>query len=522
MKTNSIFNLGACVAAVAASLSGCYQTPEIDSQPEQEPKIVVDAKSEYTVASTSSDPVIFSISSNTPWYIENDAEAWCTPTPGTSATSSLTEDITVTIDDNTSDQPRTATLTITGEGVEEPVLVKITQNALSKLEVSVASGSIPQNGGNVTFTVLSDRKWSISSVPTWLTLSASSGTGSDRTETITASATETTSMRSATLRVENAEGDFRTVIITQEGPVTLKFSDYDQTARTFDYAGETKKFHVDASMLWKVSCSDPDVTISPSQGTTSGDIEVTLPYSKYINDKTYTITLESDDETIEMDPATLVITQDSFVDPVNSPILEGYTLTANNGSAYVKSKDYWKYGTFIWTFSNVNLTSGYFDIDNWGNNGIRLTIRFGGSSANGSLQNAVIADGSLEVQGETLYWGIDTGWGDGWQRQDQYTTEITINSLRTLKLEIAPETRSGMRGIHNNVVSRKIWINDVLVYEQSINNSPDGTPGHATAWASCDIWQSGSTHPGLQYQFGIGAGGNGSITIDSFEYKPIE
>ena len=521
MKTNSIFNLGACVAAVAASLSGCYQTPEIDSQPEQEPKIVVDAKSEYTVASTSSDPVIFSISSNTPWYIENDAEAWCTPTPGTSATSSLTEDITVTIDDNTSDQPRTATLTITGEGVEEPVLVKITQNAKSNLTVTSPSGMIDGSGGSVTFTVTSDLDWTITSPQTWISFSPNYGTGSKDPVTVTASASESTNMRTATVRIETAE-DFRTISIVQDGPVTLAFTEVDEAARTFNYAGETKKFHIDASMLWKVSCSDPDVIISPSQGTTSGDIEVTLPYSKYINDKTYTITLESDDETIEMDPATLVITQDSFADPVNSPMLEGYTLTANNGSAYVKSKDYWKYGTFTWTFSNVNLTSGYFDIDNWGNNGIRLTIRFGGSSANGSLQNAVIADGSLEVQGETLYWGIDTGWGDGWQRQDQYTTEITINSLRTLKLEIAPETRSGMSGIHNNVVSRKIWINDVLVYEQSINNSPDGTPGHATAWASCDIWQSGSTHPGLQYQFGIGAGGNGSLTIDSFEYKSIE
>ena len=516
MKTNAIINLGVCAAAGFAVLAGCYETPAIDSQPDAEPQIVVDAKSSYTVASASADPVIFSISSNTPWYIENDAEGWCTVTPGASATSSLTEDITVTIDDNTVTEPRTATLTVNAEGVEEPVLVKITQNALSKLEVSVASGSIPQNGGNVTFTVLSDRKWSISSVPTWLTLSASSGTGSDRTETITASATETTSMRSATLRVENAEGDFRTVIITQEGPVTLKFSDYDQTARTFDYAGETKKFHVEASMLWKVSCSDPDVTIFPSQGTTSGDIEVTLPYSKYINDKTYTITLESDDETIEMDPATLVITQDSFADPVNAPSLEGFTLSANNGTAYVKSKDYWKYGTFTWTFSDVNLTSGYFDINNWGTGNIVLMIRFLGTAGNslvGMKGTVTLSDGKV------VYWGVDTGWSNGWDADINFTSEIALSDLRTLKFEIKPQTRSGYSV--NNVISRKIWVNDTLVYEHSTEHYP-GDDSKAIPWCGGDIWQSGSTHPGLQYQFGIGGDGNGSITIDSFEYKPIE
>ena len=401
--------------------------------------------------------------------------------------------------------------------------MKITQNALSKLEVSVASGNIPQNGGNVTFTVLSDRNWSISSVPTWLKLSADSGTGSDRTETITASATETTSMRSATLRVENAEGDFRTVIITQEGPVTLKFSDYDQTARTFVYAGETKKFHIDASMLWKVSCSDPDVTIFPSQGTTSGDIEVTLPYSKYINDKTYTLTLRSDDPDIQMTPATMIITQDSFADPVGSPDLSGFTLTADNGTAYVKSKDYWKYGTFEWTFSNVNLTSGYFDINNWGADNVVLMIRFGGSSANGTNDNLFSAkinsdSQCLIINGKKVFWSVDNGWESGWNQDFQYTTDIALGELKTFKLEIKPQTWSGFT--QNNVVSRKIWINDVLVFEFSKDVCPD--PERNGKWCGGDIWQSGSTHPGLQYQFGIGGTGNGSMTIDSFKYTPYE
>lgn len=507
MKTNSIFNLGACVAAVAASLSGCYQTPEIDSQPEQEPKIVVDAKSEYTVASTSSDPVIFSISSNTPWYIENDAEAWCTPTPGTSATSSLTEDITVTIDDNTSDQPRTATLTITGEGVEEPVLVKITQNALSKLEVSVASGNIPQNGGNVTFTVLSDRNWSISSVPTWLKLSADSGTGSDRTETITASATETTSMRSATLRVENAEGDFRTVIITQEGPVTLKFSDYDQTARTFVYSGETKKFHIDASMFWKVSCSDPDVTISPSQGTTSGDIEVTLPYSKYINDKTYTITLESDDETIEMDPATLVITQSPVARWNGNGGYSGFTLTADGKDTFVETIDKFKYGEFIWKFSNVNITSGYFAVYHWTDVNLRI---FFGNGVSGSTSNMLAAGGDITLpNGYVTNFGFDNGSYGHWGITLNIETDIKVNEMTSMRLVIKPTTRTGTS--QNNTLSRQLYINDQLVIDNSENVG--------------DIWQSGSSHAGITYQFGIFGNGStpaGSLTIDSFEYKPIE
>ena len=522
MKTNAIINLGVCVAAGFAVLTGCYETPAIDSQPDAEPQIVVDAKSSYTVASASADPVIFSISSNTPWYIENDAEGWCTVTPGASATSSLIEDITVTVDDNPKAEPRTATLTVTAEGVEEPVLVQIKQNALSKLEVSNVSGAIPQAGGDVTFTVLSDQEWKIVSNASWLTFSTNGEAGSDNAVTVTASAVETTNMRSATVRIETAE-DFRTVTITQEGATVLKFSEADAAARTFAYGGGSKTFHVEASMLWSVSCDDPDVTITPFEGTTSGDITVTLPYSKYINDKTYTLTLRSDDPDIPMAEQKLTITQDSFADPVGSPDLSGFTLTADNGTAYVKSKDYWKYGTFEWTFSNVNLTSGYFDINNWGADNVVLMIRFGGSSANGTNDNlfsAKINSGSqcLIINGKKVFWSVDNGWESGWNQDFQYTTDIALGELKTFKLEIKPQTWSGFA--QNNVVSRKIWINDVLVFEFSKDVCPD--PERNGRWCGGDIWQSGSTHPGLQYQFGIAGGAAGSITIDSFEYTPYE
>ena len=522
MKTNAIFNLGFCAAAGMALLAGCYETPEIDSQPDPEPNIVVDAKSEYTVASASADPVIFSISSNTPWHIECDAEDWCTVTPGASATSSLTEDITVTVDDNPKAEPRTATLTVKAEGVEDPVLVKITQNAMSQLNVSAASGTIPQNGGEVTFTVLSDQDWKIVSSAAWLTFSQNSGTGSDAAVTVTASAGKTTTMRSATVRIETAE-DFRTVTITQDGATVLEFGEADEAARTFVYSGESKTFHVKASMLWSVSCNDPDVIISPIEGTTSGDITVTLPYSKYINDKTYTITLRSDDPDIPMEEQTLTITQDSFADPVGTPDLSGFILTAYNGTAYVKSKDYWKYGTFEWTFSNVNLTSGYFDINNWGADNVVLMIRFGGSSANGTNDNLFSAkinsdSQCLIINGKKVFWSVDNGWESGWNQDFQYTTDIALGELKTFKLEIKPQTWSGFT--QNNVVSRKIWINDVLVFEFSKDVCPD--PERNGRWCGGDIWQSGSTHPGLQYQFGIGGTGNGSMTIDSFKYTPYE
>ena len=119
---------------------------------------------------------------------------------------------------------------------------------------------------------------------------------------------------------------------------------------------------------------------------------------------------------------------------------------------------------------------------------------------------------------------VIASWGGGWEQDFTYTSDIDVNELKTVKLEIKPDTREGnYDGLNKNCLSRKLWINDVLVFEFSKTNYPaaDG-PKDPAAWCGADIWQNGTNHPGLQYKFGIGGEGNGSITIDSFEYKPIE
>ena len=58
----------------------------------------------------------------------------------------------------------------------------------------------------------------------------------------------------------------------------------------------------------------------------------------------------------------------------------------------------------------------------------------------------------------------------------------------------------------NKTLSRKVWINDVLVLDNSTNVG--------------DVWQEGCTQAGFNYLFGIESG-TGTMTIESFEYKPL-
>ena len=75
---------------------------------------------------------------------------------------------------------------------------------------------------------------------------------------------------------------------------------------------------------------------------------------------------------------------------------------------------------------------------------------------------------------------------------------------RSLRLRIEPTERSGTQ--QNKTLSRKVWINDVLVLDNSTNVG--------------DVWQEGCTQAGFNYLFGIESG-TGTMTIESFEYKPL-
>ena len=280
---------------------------------------------------------------------------------------------------------------------------------------------------------------------------------------------------------------------------------------TFSYKGAAKTYTVNAptETAWTLAADSEDVTLEPASGNGTAQVKVTLPYSKYIYDKDYTLTLSADGE----ENQTLVITQQSCVDPNQSDpigmITTDGTLTANGNRAMVKTYDQFKYGTYIWTFSDVDITNGYFMLNN--NEGAAyLYIRY-----NGSDKNLIAAGGTLNIGGIDVCFGTDNGWnyrGNGtWNFTGNFPTDNT--QLETIKLVMEPTTRAKgsehADGFTGNILLRQVYVNDVLVSERKDIG---------------DIWQEGSTHPGFQYEFGIACDDasqtNGTMTIESFEYIP--
>lgn len=274
---------------------------------------------------------------------------------------------------------------------------------------------------------------------------------------------------------------------------------------TFSYKGAAKTYTVNAptGTAWTLAADSEDVTLEPASGNGTVQVKVTLPYSKYIYDKDYTLTLSANGE--EDQP--LVITQESFIDPELSGVtpVDG-TLTAENANALVKARDLYKYGEFIWKFSNVNITSGFFLVNNWASDGVYLMIRFG----NG--YKTLSAGGNVTLpSGYVTNFGFDNGYNGVWNDTKDFIADSypEVNEMTEVRLVMKPTLRTQTN--QNNTLSRQLYINGTLVLDNSTNVG--------------DVWQEGSPQQGIPFEFGIGGEGdvviaNGTMTIESFEYIP--
>lgn len=291
--------------------------------------------------------------------------------------------------------------------------------------------------------------------------------------------------------IEHAVNDVKEITFSEQ-EVLLAFGDIE--AADFSYKGETKEFPVNANIAFTAECSNPNATV-----TVAGNkVNVTMPYATAIYEKEYTLTLKAADSTLGLADATTTIRQESPVTK-ESGVAENDRLTASDGNARVKTKDSYKYGTFEWTFSEVNLESGYFTINNWAGD-LFYMLRFGADMHQAGAGGFITANDTRKIN-----FGRTDGWDGGWSVVYQFDEGTYPSPADMKKLKVIMEPTDKKVGSYP-IISRKVYINDALVCDDS-------------TWGG-DIWAA-SNAPGFNYLFGI-EGGTGTITIDSFEYTPYQ
>ena len=213
-----IFSSIVLTLAMVSSFMAC-QEYKIDSQPEAPLALQVDAQDTYTLLATSPSRIVFNVSANTPWTIESDQQ-WCVPSPAMSAASALVSEIIVTTEDNNERTSRTATLTVSAEGVAESVVITIVQASKENLVVIPYDGTVGTDGGTFSFTIVSNKPWEIIPSTAFISnIDKKSGEGKEGTEeevvTVTVPA-NTGSTRRGTLTVQT-EYDSYSFEVVQSG-----------------------------------------------------------------------------------------------------------------------------------------------------------------------------------------------------------------------------------------------------------------------------------------------------------------
>lgn len=282
--------------------------------------------------------------------------------------------------------------------------------------------------------------------------------------------------------------------------------EYSVSERTCYWRGgaaNKKVYEVSSTIDWKVSITDSnEATVTKNDDGKS--FTVVFPKSKWPVTKKYTVTLEPATaiEGVASKTMDLFLASHSWM-AGDSNCFDSYddgsvklTLSAN-GNACLQTSETFKYGNYVWTFENVNISEGYFGSEIW-ENGLNLRMRYGVNT------HVIYSGGTVDHNGVKTNFGFDNGWGDVWDHTGEFsagTYPENVSDLKSIRLLIKPVTRGGgMKPVE--ALSKKIWINDVLVFDNKNNSG--------------DVWRINTALGGLHYKYGI-LNAVGSIVIKSFD-----
>lgn len=390
MKTIKIFSiLAAAIFALAACTDNGINSQGNGGNKTTDPEIECTAEKSYSVADKGVEVIYFSILSNTPWTIEvqyqGASKDWVSLNRTSGGKTGLEEEVTLTIADNTLDTEREATVSIKGEGIAAPISFTVTQAAKANLEISALnpSGAISFEGGEVSFTVTSNKSWTITSdAQSWLSLDKTSGSAGATTVKATASNNEQTVSRRATLTIAT-DSDSKELVIEQaafEKIIELKFATILEEEKTFSALGGTKSIAIEGGATeadWNVLVSTP---FAETYGTvTNGEdyIGLTLPLSRFAARGPVTLKLMTNGELTDQ----ITLYQESLLVPHSTKGVNCVadntkgTLTVKpsneaNGNAVINLKNGedvfgFKFGSICYNLSEVNITKGEIGIECW-------------------------------------------------------------------------------------------------------------------------------------------------------------
>lgn len=274
----------------------------------QEGRFLSVSEDTLIIAAANNSSSVFNVTSNINWILTSN-QSWLT---ASKVNGSGNSQITLTAARNTDDEVRTATVTLSGTGVNDQVIVVKQSGANSVLTVSTQSITLAAAANSLKkFAIISNVRWNASSDKTWLTVSPSDSTGNAEV-TVSADANPEVAIRTAIITISGIDmpHQFIEVIQTADEPY-LSVSTNELTIAS--PANSVQTFDIASNILWNVTTDQPWLVPNTLLGADSATIILTAEANTTGTDRTATVIVSGNNVESQL----LIVTQEAIISGID-------------------------------------------------------------------------------------------------------------------------------------------------------------------------------------------------------------
>ena len=309
----------------------------------------ISASTESLVFNNTASSVEVTITSEANWTATT-SDSWIeiAPTSGTAGSTTMK----VSVSPNTSVNERTGYVIVSIGGIQR-IQIPLRQRGIY-IETNKTELAFKAAGGSLDLSVLSNTTWEVTSAPSWVTVSPTSGEGDGKVK-VTAQENPNTANRSGVMHITQSGLNIDVAItVTQEG----KSFDINTTVLNFNDKQETQTVQITTDGTWSARTDATWITLSPQSGTGNANLSVSVSENTSDDERTGEVIVTMGDRT-----ANIAVVQKGKYFTVSNNLL---TYTSKGGvlNVSITTNDKWTakvQGNSDWL--KLSSTSGSGDIE---------------------------------------------------------------------------------------------------------------------------------------------------------------
>lgn len=286
----------------------------------------VNASTETLVFNNTAGSVIVTVNSEANWTAAT-SSSWMevSPSSGSAGTSTMT----VSVSPNTATSERTGYVIISIGGSQR-IQIPVRQRGIY-IETEQTELSFIASGGSQELAVLSNTSWTVSSVPSWITVSPSNGEGDGKVK-VTAQDNPNTANRSGVIHITQSGLSIDVVITVSQAGKTF---DVNTTILNYEDKQETQTVEILTDGTWNARTDDTWITLSPSSASGNSTLSVTVAENPNDSERSGQVIISMGDKS-----STISVVQKGKYFTVSNSLLT-YTSKGGSMNIAVTTNDTW-------------------------------------------------------------------------------------------------------------------------------------------------------------------------------------